>query len=516
VEWDQATELLEDREYEQVARLLREQQEAVQRSGQMSLVVMLAAACQLCLTCQQFRREQEIHERAATEAARREEELLDHIHSLLAIFVKQDDIAVDSNHAFSPSKLSVSPPEEELASIPWVRRLIGRLLSGRNADKSTNAMSVSQANRAAIGKAELSSQMETLGSKRKGELPGKTLPAPEQILETNEETLAVVTRLSPSLPERRADEVKASSAKRSTASRDRQPRETNIAAQEETIPEYKTTMVTDLIRKTAASRTITAIQTGDDTHSLAIHCLGTFRVYQNGELVASWNGLKGLSLLKYLAVHSRKPVANEILMDIFWPNMELEAARRNLHQAIYSLRQTLRRGHPNFQYIVFKNECYGFNPQLDLWIDFVEFEQHIRAGKQLERVGRLFEAMTEYATAEKLYEGELLTDDLYEMWPSMRRQELRATYLEFADRLSAFYHKHKQTTTVISLCKKILVQDQCFEPAHRRIMQCYMTKGKRHLAIRQYKSCAQALSSELDLEPSIETKALYKKILDLT
>ncbi|MGD8805840.1 MAG: hypothetical protein PVH65_08305, partial [Chloroflexota bacterium] len=246
MEWDQATELLEDREYEQVARLLREQQEAVQRSGQMSLVVMLAAACQLCLTCQQFRREQEIHERAATEAARREEELLDHIHSLLAIFVKQDDIAVDSNHAFSPSKLSVSPPEEELASIPWVRRLIGRLLSGRNADKSTNAMSVSQANRAAIGKAELSSQMETLGSKRKGELPGKTLPAPEQILETNEETLAVVTRLSPSLPERRADEVKASSAKRSTASRDRQPRETNIAAQEETIPEYKTTMVTDL------------------------------------------------------------------------------------------------------------------------------------------------------------------------------------------------------------------------------------------------------------------------------
>ena len=43
--WQRAAELLEDRQYEQVARLLQEKQEAVQLAGQMNLVILLAASC---------------------------------------------------------------------------------------------------------------------------------------------------------------------------------------------------------------------------------------------------------------------------------------------------------------------------------------------------------------------------------------------------------------------------------------------------------------------------------------
>ena len=44
-------------------------------------------------------------------------------------------------------------------------------------------------------------------------------------------------------------------------------------------------------------------------------------------------------------------------MELLWPEIDPEVGRRNLHQAVYSLRRTLRSASPA-QHIVFDNECY--------------------------------------------------------------------------------------------------------------------------------------------------------------
>jgi DNA-binding SARP family transcriptional activator len=245
--------------------------------------------------------------------------------------------------------------------------------------------------------------------------------------------------------------------------------------------------------------------------SLAVHCLGAFRVYQNNQLITDWNSLKARSILKYLVAHRATPTVKDILMDLFWRDADPEAARRNLHQAIYSLRQTLRRGQPDFQHIQFENDCYSLNPEMSIWLDFEEFEKHVQAGWRLEAAGRLAQAMAEYGIAEGFYQGNFLEEDLYEDWPRMQREHIRTTYLGIADRLSEHYVQQSQHTPAIALCQKILAQDNCCEEAHRRLMQCYVAQGQRHLAIRQYQTCVEALE-ELDLTPSEGTATLYRRV----
>ena len=89
-------------------------------------------------------------------------------------------------------------------------------------------------------------------------------------------------------------------------------------------------------------------------------------------------------------------------------------------------------------------------------------------------------------------------------------------YLDIVDRLSEYYVQQGEYTAAIALCQKVLAQDNCYEEAHRRLMQCYLAQGQRHLAVRQYQACVEALKEELDLTASEEIVALYRRITAAT
>jgi DNA-binding SARP family transcriptional activator len=251
----------------------------------------------------------------------------------------------------------------------------------------------------------------------------------------------------------------------------------------------------------------------EQAFSLVIHCLGPFRVYRNEQLVANWLSLKGQAIFKYLITHQGTPITKDMLMEVFWPEADPEAARRNLHQAIYSLRQTLKQGQPDFQPIQFENDCYQLNPELKVWLDCTQFEWHAQAGQRLEAAGQWPEAAVEYSLAEELFRGDFLEEDLYEDWTALPRERWRNMYLNIADRLSEYYFQQGEYAAAITLCQKILAQDNCHEQAHRRLMECYQIQGQRRLAVRQYQLCVQTLRTELDVPPSVETQTLYDKIM---
>ncbi|HSM58426.1 MAG TPA: BTAD domain-containing putative transcriptional regulator [Candidatus Sulfomarinibacteraceae bacterium] len=246
--------------------------------------------------------------------------------------------------------------------------------------------------------------------------------------------------------------------------------------------------------------------------TLAVYCLGSLRVYDNGRLVDEWTGNKSKTLFKYLVLHRERPVHRDVLIDMLWRDEDPEAARRNLYQAVYMLRQALQPSHPDFQYILCENSCYLFNPELDLWVDYEAFLKHYQAGQRLERENRLPAAILQYEAAENLYEGEFLAPDLYEEWTLMLRERLKHAYLDLLDRISRFYWSQNQYSLCIAYCQKILLADRCREDAHRRLMMAYMRQGHRHLALRQYHLCVEALKQELDTDPMPETRELYEEI----
>ena len=246
--------------------------------------------------------------------------------------------------------------------------------------------------------------------------------------------------------------------------------------------------------------------------SLVIYCLGLFRVYQDGQPVEDWPSSKGKAIFKYLVTHRERPVAKEVLMELFWPGAHPDAARNNLNVAIYGLRQALRQARPSFSHVLFQDDRYLLNPDLQIWVDCEAFMEHLAAAWALERRGELVMAIREYRAAEALYQGEFLQEDRYEDWPIPQRQGLQDDYLSLLDRLSRYYFDQEDYDACATVCSKMLTVDACREETHRQLMRCYSRQRQSYLALRQYHLCVETLKKELDVPPAQTTTALYEKI----
>jgi DNA-binding SARP family transcriptional activator len=244
-----------------------------------------------------------------------------------------------------------------------------------------------------------------------------------------------------------------------------------------------------------------------------VYCLGTFEIYRNDiRLLENGYSRKGLLIFKYLLLNRGHPIRKEVLMDLLWPDSDEQAQRNNLNVAIYSLRQMFHNGDPDLSYILFQNDCYCFNSELEIWTDFEAFLKHYRAAQRLEAQQDLSLAVQEYQTAEMLYQGEFLPEDLYEEWLEPQRQLLRTAYLSTLSRLSSHYFEAEDYTPCISALNKTLEVDSCHEEAHCHLMRCYSRQKQPYLAQRQYDLCVKSLAAELAVDPLPETTALYQQI----
>lgn len=255
---------------------------------------------------------------------------------------------------------------------------------------------------------------------------------------------------------------------------------------------------------------------GDDNQttrpSLAIYFLSPFRVLLDEQPVAGWPNCKGKSIFKYLVTHREHPIPKEVLMEAFWPEGDPDAVRNNLNVAIYGLRKSLSKINTTFSYVLFQDDCYLLNPELNIWVDSEAFMAHVQKAKECELRGDQATAIHEYRAAEAVYQSEFLVEDRYEEWLFAVRQNFQDTYLAVMNRLSCHYYDQQDYETCVTMCSKTLAVDSCNEEQHRRLMRCYSLMGYTHLALRQYHTCRETLARELSLMPDKETMQLFEQI----
>ena len=251
---------------------------------------------------------------------------------------------------------------------------------------------------------------------------------------------------------------------------------------------------------------------GDARDVLAIQCLGPFCVLHGDRKLEPWPNRRAKAVFKYLIVHGERPVPKETLMDVFWPDTGVDAARNNLNVAVHALRRFLRDGHEKVSHVVFHGGCYMIDPALPLWVDAAEFERLANAGEEHERRGRLPEAVRDLHAAEALYQGGLFDDDPYEEWMLARRRELQDRYVGVLERLGELYRAADDDRACLDVARKIVAVEPFREAAHRELMRCYARQGQQHLALRQYLDCAAALQDALDTPPEPRTVELYERI----
>jgi DNA-binding SARP family transcriptional activator len=481
-------------QYEQAAELLHEMQLNIEHRGDAIAAQVLVLARRLCLACSQSQAETKWHQQACEEANRREQKLRQQLGTLL-------DLVDDE-------RLSSTPPWEALPSTPPVQKG----LPAPDQARSVEHLSLWQRLQDALlwrmrrhSLADLASEMPAeadVSATFSTESTERLTVPPEQaggpFAIRAEEAVAQAPLVIEQTQAPAAPAVEETKAQAPTA----------LAIQEK----EEQALPDQAMAPTSSPITAGAREKGKGTPSLVVYCLGPFQVYQDEQPVEDWPSSKGKSVFKYLVTHRERPIAKEVLMELLWPSAPPDAARNSLNVAIYGLRQALRKTHPHASHILFQDDCYQLDPDLQIWTDVDAFLEHLAAARRLEHQGDLTAAIGEYHAAEALYQGDFLEQDPYEDWPIPQRQRLQRDYLDLLNRLSRFYLDRTEHAACATVCRKMLTIDSCCEQAHRRLMCCYSRQGQPYLALRQYHLCVDTLRNELDVNPTSDTTKLYEHI----
>jgi DNA-binding SARP family transcriptional activator len=240
-------------------------------------------------------------------------------------------------------------------------------------------------------------------------------------------------------------------------------------------------------------------------YPVKIYTLGRFEILRDDEPLhfSGKKQKKPLELLKALIAFGGRDVAEERLTDALWPEADGDLAHKSFETTLARLRRLLG-GEP---FIRQRARQLTINP-LYCWVDSLA-------------LGLLFDRIRESSGAraallcEKaldLHKGPFLPSDAGPSWAVPCRETLKNRLLRAILKAGRTYEQADEWETAAELYFKGLAADNLAEEFYRRLMACHVNLGNNGEAVRVYDRCRSLLRTELGVEPSAETEAVYSSI----
>jgi predicted ATPase/DNA-binding SARP family transcriptional activator len=235
-----------------------------------------------------------------------------------------------------------------------------------------------------------------------------------------------------------------------------------------------------------------------------IEMLGELRVTQGDRAYTRFRTHKVAGLLAYLALNLRQTHARDHLIDIFWPDRELDAARNNLSTALSQLRPQLEPpGVPAGSILFADRQQVRLNPEA-VSTDVQEFETLLHSAPLLPSES---ERLTRYEQALELYRGELLPG-VYEDWALRERDRLQMAVVEAQRRLAKLWEAAGDAEKALSWVLRLIPHDPYEEEPYRDQMRLYGKLHRPAQAWEVYQAMEALFRKDLGISPSAETRLL--------
>ena len=159
---------------------------------------------------------------------------------------------------------------------------------------------------------------------------------------------------------------------------------------------------------------------------LRIEFLGGLRVFVGArELPAdAWKRRKARDIFAYLVSLRGRSVARARLIDLYWPQIDADAAHDNLRVTVSAIRKAVG------DVVKFEANGYRFVAPPNATVDTSLFDERVDAARQALAQGAADDARRAYAAAIELYRGEFLDGMEDGGWQWRERERLRAACLE--------------------------------------------------------------------------------------
>jgi DNA-binding SARP family transcriptional activator/predicted negative regulator of RcsB-dependent stress response len=237
---------------------------------------------------------------------------------------------------------------------------------------------------------------------------------------------------------------------------------------------------------------------------LRVEVLGGLRVTTAAGREVRIQARKAQALLVCLAMRPGVPIARDYLANLLWSDTDAELARASLRQALATLRRCLT------------DESAGalVADASSLMLDAVLARSDLQQFRELVRDG----SPHALAEAAERFDGELLPgfdarSAAFDAWLDEHRRSLRREWSQALQRAATQCRAAGDLQGAAAALTRLVAIEPTNEAAQRDLMDTFARRGLYTEALRQHRTCSEALRRDLDVGPEPATEALYRDIL---
>lgn len=215
-----------------------------------------------------------------------------------------------------------------------------------------------------------------------------------------------------------------------------------------------------------------------------------------------WKTLKAQELFSYLLLYRDKVINKQVLIDLLWPQYNLEKATTQLHTAIYQIRKVMKEA---AMHIEIKYAEGGYSLVVgEVDIDVQLWETAVKQAPALTP-----HTVEQHAEIMNMYQGHFLEQSAYS-WASLEQERLQLIWFNHANQLAEFYFSLSRYPQAVEVYQKMIHYTPYMEAGYFGLMQINAILHYPSAVKKQYDLLCETLHELLDITPSHKVKTWYE------
>jgi DNA-binding SARP family transcriptional activator len=239
-----------------------------------------------------------------------------------------------------------------------------------------------------------------------------------------------------------------------------------------------------------------------------VHFFGHFQLFWHKQSLCKsiWRRNKAKILLQWFLLNPGKLYSAEQLTDLFWNDMDEEAATRNLHVTIHYLRHLLEPDLPLRQESTFlrrnKNNFYWFELDDTWWADIFDVHHLYTMAIKHDQEHDASKAIFRYQKVVNYCSRGFLPGDCSEAAFSAHRNQYDSIYYQSLVRLIQLFLERNELEEVMEYAYQALNLDHCCEIAVKAIALVHYQQKNYKEALSRLDDFQKQLRREFGVGPS--------------
>lgn len=235
-----------------------------------------------------------------------------------------------------------------------------------------------------------------------------------------------------------------------------------------------------------------------------IEMFGELRVLCGDQIATRFRTQKAAALLAYLALRLPQAQTRERLIDVFWPEMEMAAARDNLSTALSQLRRQLEpTGTPSGTILKADHQYVRLNPEA-VRTDVGEFDSLMGRAAGEDDPAEKTRLLQQVAG---VYRGELLPGR-FEDWAVQEQTRCQQAFMDCLRQLVRLLEEAGSYEPALAMTQRAIQTDLYEEEFYRWQMRLQVRLKRPAAALQTFETLKHLFQQDLGVQPSAVTRQL--------